>query len=122
MSRNPLILVAAGGTGGHLFPAEALSHALARRGLDVELVTDNRVEGFAKEFPARAVHALPAATPSGKGLAGKALAAVTLGLGTLRARGARQAPQARRGHRLRRLSDGAAAARRRHAQGADPAA
>jgi UDP-N-acetylglucosamine--N-acetylmuramyl-(pentapeptide) pyrophosphoryl-undecaprenol N-acetylglucosamine transferase len=86
MGENALILVAAGGTGGHLFPAEALAHALARRSLAVELVTDNRVEGFAKSFPARAVHALPAATPSGKGLIGKGVAALTLGLGTLRAR------------------------------------
>src|SRR5580700_8885633 len=86
MGQDTLILVAAGGTGGHLFPAEALSHALARRGLAVELVTDSRVEGFVKSFPARAVHALPAATPSGKGLWGKGAAALTLGLGTLRAR------------------------------------
>ena len=79
LAEHPLILVAAGGTGGHLFPAEALSHALARRDLAVELVTDTRVEGFAKSFPARAVHALPSATPSGRGVLGKAAAALTLG-------------------------------------------
>ena len=38
MSDRP-ILVAAGGTGGHLFPAEALAHALIARGRAVELVT-----------------------------------------------------------------------------------
>jgi UDP-N-acetylglucosamine--N-acetylmuramyl-(pentapeptide) pyrophosphoryl-undecaprenol N-acetylglucosamine transferase len=86
LAEHPLILVAAGGTGGHLFPAEALSHALARRDLAVDLVTDTRAEGFAKSFPARAVHALPSATPSGKGVRGKAAAALTLGYGTLRAR------------------------------------
>jgi UDP-N-acetylglucosamine--N-acetylmuramyl-(pentapeptide) pyrophosphoryl-undecaprenol N-acetylglucosamine transferase len=85
MGENPLILVVAGGTGGHLFPAEALSHALQRRALAVELVTDTRVEAFTKAFPARAVHALPAATPSGKGLLGKGMAALTLGFGTLKA-------------------------------------
>ena len=82
---EPLILLAAGGTGGHLFPAEALSHALVRRGCAVELVTDKRVDSLIKAFPARKVHALPAATPSGKGGLGKGMALVTLGLGTLRA-------------------------------------
>jgi UDP-N-acetylglucosamine--N-acetylmuramyl-(pentapeptide) pyrophosphoryl-undecaprenol N-acetylglucosamine transferase len=80
-----LILLAAGGTGGHLFPAEALSHALSRHGCTVELVTDSRVEGLVKSFPARRVHALPAATPSGKGVLGKGAAALTLGLGVLKA-------------------------------------
>ena len=39
---EPSILLAAGGTGGHLFPAEALAHALRARGLAAELVTDER--------------------------------------------------------------------------------
>jgi UDP-N-acetylglucosamine--N-acetylmuramyl-(pentapeptide) pyrophosphoryl-undecaprenol N-acetylglucosamine transferase len=80
-----LILLAAGGTGGHLFPAEALSHSLSRHGCTVELVTDSRVEGLVKTFPARRVHALPAATPSGKGVLGKGAAALTLGFGVLKA-------------------------------------
>ena len=51
----------------------------------MELVTDRRGKSFAKGFPARRVHALPAATPSGKDRLGKAAAALTLGLGTLKA-------------------------------------
>ena len=42
MDNKPLILLAAGGTGGHLFPAEALGVELIRRGLRVRLATDPR--------------------------------------------------------------------------------
>ena len=57
-----LILLAAGGTGGHLFPAEALAHELIARGWSVHLVTDKRAERFAGRFPAEAVHTVPSAT------------------------------------------------------------
>ncbi|MGL4974803.1 MAG: glycosyltransferase, partial [Bosea sp. (in: a-proteobacteria)] len=67
MTQSPLIMLAAGGTGGHLFPAEALSHALRARGLRVVLVTDSRASAYAGEFPAEAIHAVPSATPSGRG-------------------------------------------------------
>jgi UDP-N-acetylglucosamine--N-acetylmuramyl-(pentapeptide) pyrophosphoryl-undecaprenol N-acetylglucosamine transferase len=57
-----IILLAAGGTGGHLFPAEALGHELKARGFSVHLVTDSRAERFAGKFPADEIHVVPSAT------------------------------------------------------------
>jgi UDP-N-acetylglucosamine--N-acetylmuramyl-(pentapeptide) pyrophosphoryl-undecaprenol N-acetylglucosamine transferase len=56
------ILLSAGGTGGHLFPAEALAHELNARGWTVHLATDTRAERYAGTFPAVRVHAIPSAT------------------------------------------------------------
>jgi UDP-N-acetylglucosamine--N-acetylmuramyl-(pentapeptide) pyrophosphoryl-undecaprenol N-acetylglucosamine transferase len=56
------ILLAAGGTGGHLFPAEALAHEMIARGWTVHLATDDRAERFAGQFPAKQVHQIASAT------------------------------------------------------------
>jgi UDP-N-acetylglucosamine--N-acetylmuramyl-(pentapeptide) pyrophosphoryl-undecaprenol N-acetylglucosamine transferase len=60
--RKKLALVCAGGTGGHLFPAQALAEELGRRGYAVHLATDKRGGGLKDRFPAQGVHVLPAAT------------------------------------------------------------
>lgn len=78
-----LALIAAGGTGGHLFPAEALAHALAARGVAVELVTDERALQYGGTFPARAMHTIRSATPRGGSLLARVNAIAQLGLGTL---------------------------------------
>jgi len=56
------ILLSAGGTGGHLFPAEALAHEMVERGWKVHLATDDRAERFASHFPASEVHHIASAT------------------------------------------------------------
>jgi len=81
MTAGRCVLLAAGGTGGHLFPAAALAAALSARGAAVELATDDRALKYGADFPARAVHAFPSATTTGAGALNKARAAATLGAG-----------------------------------------
>ena len=64
MSEKKLVVVAAGGTGGHLFPAQALAEVLVARGFAVHLMTDERVRDYGKNFPAEQIHIIPAASPS----------------------------------------------------------
>ena len=79
----PLVLLAAGGTGGHLFPAQALAGALLKRGAIIDLATDARAAHF--KFPARTVHLIPSATLRGRNPVSLARTASLLTLGTAKA-------------------------------------
>ena len=79
--RARLVLVAAGGTGGHLFPAEALGVALARRGIALDLATDHRAVHYGREFPARATHIIPSSPMLGRDLVAYAKTAIIIGAG-----------------------------------------
>ena len=81
MSTDGPIALAAGGTGGHLFPAEALAQELKRRGRRVLLVTDARGARYAQNFPADERFEISAATPSIGGPVAKAAAAVSIAAG-----------------------------------------
>ena len=81
---GPLAVIAAGGTGGHLFPAQALAEALAARGWRIILATDERTESYGGNFPAERRIAIASATFRG----GPAARAVQL---RALARGVRQA-------------------------------
>ncbi|MGI9408183.1 MAG: undecaprenyldiphospho-muramoylpentapeptide beta-N-acetylglucosaminyltransferase [Hyphomicrobiaceae bacterium] len=65
---SKLFFLAAGGTGGHLFPAFALAQELNRRGHTVDLVTDARGDRYGSDFPARHTHRIAAATFKGRSL------------------------------------------------------
>lgn len=62
----PLVLLAAGGTGGHLFPAEALGAVLMKRGIRVRLVTDSRAARYAGFFSGDMVDMVPSETLRGR--------------------------------------------------------
>ena len=51
---SALVMLTSGGTGGHMFPAEALAGALISRGYRVSLITDTRGRGFGSEVKRRA--------------------------------------------------------------------
>jgi UDP-N-acetylglucosamine--N-acetylmuramyl-(pentapeptide) pyrophosphoryl-undecaprenol N-acetylglucosamine transferase len=77
------VMLAAGGTGGHLFPAFALAQELARRGIAVDLVTDMRADRYEAGFPARQVYRVPSASPTGKSPLALARAVWSLARGIL---------------------------------------
>jgi UDP-N-acetylglucosamine--N-acetylmuramyl-(pentapeptide) pyrophosphoryl-undecaprenol N-acetylglucosamine transferase len=66
MNIAPLILLAAGGTGGHLFPAEALGVELIKRGLRVRLVTDSRALRYSGLFSKDMIDVVPSETVRGR--------------------------------------------------------
>lgn len=71
----PLLVIAAGGTGGHMFPAQALAEVMLRRGWRVKLSTDARGARYTGGFPHSVeVEQIASATFARGGLAARALA------------------------------------------------
>ena len=84
-AKHPIVL-AAGGTGGHIFPAEALAEVLMSMGERVVLVTDSRFAQFKTGALSRVeIRTIKAGTVGG-GLAKKIKGLVHLGVGILQAR------------------------------------
>src|ERR1700744_5930165 len=87
---TPFVILAAGGTGGHVFPAEALARELLGRGYRVALMTDSRGDKFSDDLPIPVYRTRASSLKAG--LFGKALSILTMGIGIFQAE-----------HRLRKL-------------------
>lgn len=74
------VVLATGGTGGHVFPAEALAGELEARGMPFALVTDSRGRRWQGALSRRPIHYIHSASPTGS-LQQKLKAALALGLG-----------------------------------------
>jgi len=78
--RSNLVLLSAGGTGGHMFPAQALGADLLSRGFEVAIATDQRGKKYEEMFAGIPMHVISAGT-LGRGLAGKIKGVAGLGVG-----------------------------------------
>ncbi len=77
-ANRPVVVIAAGGTGGHMFPARAFADAMVARDYDIVLVTDPRGRRYADGFPAREVVVLPVTNAEEGGVLGKLKAGATV--------------------------------------------
>lgn len=79
------IVLSAGGTGGHMFPADALARDLTSRGYRVVLFTDTRGKRFEPFGEGVPIHVIQSATLGG-GIMGKVKSVAALGVGFFQAR------------------------------------
>lgn len=84
--KRPFALLAAGGTGGHVFPAEALAAELSNRGWRLGLVTDRRGQSYGGTLGSLETFRVLAGGIAGRGLAARLRAVAELGLGVIQAR------------------------------------
>jgi len=83
---SSLIVLTAGGTGGHMFPADALAGALIGRGCRVALVTDRRGGAYGETLAKIDTHKLRAGQVTGRGPIARLLGLADIALGTIQAR------------------------------------
>ncbi len=78
-----IIVLSAGGTGGHLFPAQALAGELSRRGRKIVVMTDTRFANYATEFPGAEIETVPSSPLNALGAPFKIVAGILLAFGKL---------------------------------------
>lgn len=67
---GPTIVLSAGGSGGHLYPAQALAAELTRRGANIVVMTDSRGTQYPSFFPNATIEIVPAAAFSDRSILG----------------------------------------------------
>jgi UDP-N-acetylglucosamine--N-acetylmuramyl-(pentapeptide) pyrophosphoryl-undecaprenol N-acetylglucosamine transferase len=83
---DALVALAAGGTGGHVFPAQALAAELAQRGYRLVLITDRRGGAFGGSLGGIETYRIRASGVAGKRLRALLLSGPNLAVGTVQAR------------------------------------
>jgi len=79
------IVLSAGGTGGHLFPAQALAAELVKRGKTIVVMTDRRGTSYATAFPGAAIETVSSAAFSDRSVLGLLAAPFEIALGIMQA-------------------------------------
>ena len=87
MRNSPLLVLAAGGSGGHMFPAQAVAEVMLKRGWRVVLSTDARGERYTSAFPAEVkIEQVSSATFAKSGLLNKIMVPIRIAIGVTAAR------------------------------------
>lgn len=80
------IVLSAGGTGGHVFPAQSLADALSRRGFPIALITDRRANALGGALATADTYRINAAGIAGRNILDRGIAVLQLGVGYFQAR------------------------------------
>ncbi len=87
MKKSPLLVLAAGGTGGHMFPAQAVAEVMLKRGWRVVLSTDARGARYTSNFPSEMeIEQVPSASFAQHGLLNKIMVPIRIAIGVTVAR------------------------------------
>ncbi|WP_439817448.1 undecaprenyldiphospho-muramoylpentapeptide beta-N-acetylglucosaminyltransferase [Zavarzinia sp. CC-PAN008] len=85
LTQRPTIVLTAGGTGGHVFPARALAEQLRTRGHRVALITDARAQDWLGDWGVE-THVVRSATFAGRSMLRKVSAVGDIAAGAFQAR------------------------------------
>ncbi len=86
VSEKPLVVLAAGGTGGHVYPAEALAGEMLKRGYRLALITDRRGDAYGGVLGDLETFRVRAGGIAGRGIVSKIRSVFEILLGIIQAR------------------------------------